>query len=241
MGSQGLDGKNFSESRNMKNILILFAICLILTKLASAYDPAYDAYNPEDMGSVTVISDGAGFPSTITRWKSTRIQSTASGTATHFIIRVGSNNIGSVPIGFAVYSGTSGERDPIGRLLIRGYYPSFTFTRAGYYALPFTSAEGLEISAGQYYHLAYLLTPGDEQAESGWRISADNPPPKWFSDCKGDACNADEPPGVGEEFWNGQYWPSSAGWAMGLLDSSTVLNTPPGTDSGDPIDSSGDD
>jgi hypothetical protein len=85
-------------------------------------------------------------------------------------------------------------------LLIRGYYPSYSFSSAGYYALPFTSAESIQISAGSYYHLVYLLTPGDKAAQSGWRIG-----------------NDPSPPGVGGEFWNGQYWPSSAGWPMGLV------------------------
>jgi PKD repeat protein len=208
-----------------KSMLISFAM-LILSNLAWAYDPIYTESSPENMGTVPAIHDDSGIPSTMTRWKSARVQATRSGAATHFIIRVGSNNVGSVPIGFAVYSGTSGERDPIGPLLIRGYYASYNFTTAGYYALPFTSEESIPIVSGNYYHLVYLLTPGDEAAQSGWRIDAPSPPPKWFSNCTKDDCRADEPPGVGGEYWNDQYWPTSAGWAMGLLDTISGIQSP---------------
>ena len=210
-----------------KLIFISFAV-LFLPTFAFSYDPIYIANNPENMGSIPAIHDGDGFPSSIMSWKSCRVQATESGTATHFIIRVGSNNIGSVPVGFAVYAGTAGERDPIGELLIRGYYPSYNFTSAGYYALPFTSAESLEITSGSYYHIVYLLTPGDEAAASGWRVPNEPYiPPKWFSNCRGADCNADEPPGVGGEYWEEQFWPSSAGWAMGLLDASNGHPEPP--------------
>lgn len=202
----------------MKTLLLSFLFSLALPMVAFAYEAMYDSYRPESLGDVPAIHDGDGIPSTMTRWKSSRMRATQNGVATHFVIRVGSNNVGSVPVGFAVYSGTSGERDPIGPLLIRGYYPSYTFSRAGYYALPFTSAESIEIEAGNYYHLVYLLTPGDETAASGWRINASSPPVKWFSNCTKSRCNANEPPGVGGEYWNDQYWPSSAGWAMGLID-----------------------
>jgi hypothetical protein len=202
----------------MKNSILIIIVLLLIPTMLFAYDPLYDGMNPEKLGNVPVIDDGSGIPSTMTRWKSNRIQATEDCKATHFIIRVGSNNVGSVPVGFAVYSGTSGERDPIGDLLIRGCYPSYNFTNAGYYAFPFTSAESIEIVSGNYYHLVYLLTPGDESSTSGWRLSDGPYPPKWASDCHGDACNANEPPGVGDEFWNVQYWPSSAGWAMGLLE-----------------------
>jgi hypothetical protein len=206
----------------MKNSILIIIVLLLIPTMLFAYDPLFDGMNPENMGNIPAIHDGSGIPSTMTRWKSSRIQATRNGRATHFIIRVGSNNVGSVPVGFAIYSGTSGERDPIGNLLIRGYYPLYNFTNAGYYAFPFTSAESIEIVSGNYYHLVYLLTPGDESATSGWRLSDGPYPPKWFSDCHGDACNANEPPGVGAEFWNGQYWPSSAGWAMGLLDGTNL-------------------
>jgi len=118
----------------MKNLkLIAFALILI-SRSAFAYDPVFTVDNPESLGNIPVIYDGGGIPSTMTRWKSIRVQATTNGRATHFIIRVGSSNIGSVPVGFAVYAGTSGERDPIGTLLIRGYYDSFNFGNDGYYA-----------------------------------------------------------------------------------------------------------
>lgn len=212
-------------------LIILILICSSAQSLA--YDPIYLQNITENSGDIPVVHDGNGIPSTMTRWKSSRIRATGSGVATHFIIRVGKDDVGSVPVGFAVYSGSSGERDPIGPLLIRGYYESYNFTSAGYYALPFTSGESIEIVSGNYYHLTYLLTPGNEQAESGWRVGEESPPPKWFSNCKGDDCSANEPPGVGEEYWNDQYWPSSAGWAMGLLDSSSGIN---GDDTPDYLD-----
>jgi hypothetical protein len=93
----------------MKNILTLFFIVLLLRGMALAFEPAYDADNPQDIDRVPVIQDGPGIASTMTRWKSSRIQASASGRVTHFIIRIGSANVESVPVGFAVYSGTAGE------------------------------------------------------------------------------------------------------------------------------------
>jgi hypothetical protein len=192
---------------------ILFILCLT----SWAYGQLFDANDPTNLGSTPAIFDGRGIPSTSTRWKSVRVQATTTAMATHFIIRVGSSGVGAVPVGFAVYAGTPAYSDPIGRLLIRGYYPSYNFTQPGYYAFPFTSDSSLQINAGTYYHLVYLLTPENEGAASGWRV--DSPlPPKWGSQCNRADCDANMPPGVGMERWSIFYGqPSSASWAMGLL------------------------
>ncbi len=137
----------------MNKLILISFMTLLFTTSASAYVPLYDVGDPTNLGSVPATHDGAGIPSTMTRWKSSRVQATQSGTATHFIIRVGSANVGSVPVGFAVYAGTAGEQDPIGALLIRGYHAAHNFTGVGYYALPFTSAESMEVVAGNQNHL----------------------------------------------------------------------------------------
>ncbi len=193
---------------------LIFILFIFVASQAWGYDPIYDANNPSDMGDVPVIDDGSGINSTSTRWKSTQLQATMSGTVTHFIVRIG-NPPGTVPIGFAVYADVNNA--PANVPLIRGYYSAYNFSSSGYYAMPFVGSVTLDITAGAYYHLVYLLTPGNESAQSGHRITE---PPfhiKWGSNCKGSACSEDTPPGTNGEYWNFEYVFGSAGWACGLL------------------------
>lgn len=193
--------------------LILFLFIFIATQ-AWGYDPIFNANNPADMGDVPAIYDGGGGSSTSTKWKSSQVQATMSGTVTHFIVRIG-DPPGLVPIGFAVYADVN--NDPADTPLIRGYFSSYDFSSSGYYAMPFLNSETLEVTAGTYYHIVYLLTPGDESAQSGYRVSDSPAPIKWGSDCHGADCRGDSPPGINGEYWNFEYTPASAGWACGLL------------------------
>lgn len=168
-----------------------------------AFEILFESNNPSDSGTVPVLYDGDGIPSTSTRWKSSRLLASSSGTATHFIIRVGSNGIGTQPVGFAVYASTGPDFDdpPANTPLIRGYIPSYDFNvnGAGYYAFPFNDDATLAVNSGTWYHVVYLLTPGSESLSSGWRVGDGPPPAKWGSRCHGIGCDPDMPPGVGSE------------------------------------------
>jgi hypothetical protein len=196
----------------LKVLIFLFSIIVVFP--VWGYDVLFDADDPTDMGDVPAIHDGNGGLSTSTRWKSSQVQATMSGTVTHFIVRIG-NPPGIVPIGFAVYADVG--NDPADMPLIRGYYASYDFSSSGYYAIPFVNSATLDVTAGTYYHIVYLLTPGNPEAASGHRVTDTPHPIKWASDCKAAACSEDSPPGVNGETWNFEYDPDSGGWACGLL------------------------
>lgn len=194
----------------------------------AAYDPAYDADNPTDLGTMLIrydssvtspscsdlFSTSCGSASTSTRWKSIRVQATSSGTATHFVIQTGAT-LSNKDVGFAVYAdGGSGEAP--GTPLGRGYYASYVFGTRGFYALPFTSVSSISIVSGSYYVLVYFIEPGSEADTSGWRLSNGPYPEKWGSQCSAEGCDADMPPGYGTETWSIEY-AGSASWGMGLL------------------------
>jgi hypothetical protein len=208
----------------MKRLIIIFFILLI--SQGYAYDVLYDASSPSNLGMFASDFNPTCGASTSTRWKSVRVRATASGNATHFLVKVGSNNIGSVPIGFAVYAGTGGYNDPIGALLKRGYVASYSFGNAGWYAFPFLNNETVSVISGNYYHLVYLLTPDNEGLASGCRQSSGTVPPKWASNCSND-CNPEAPPGVGGESWSFQYEAGSAPWVAGLLITAAGDSMPP--------------
>jgi len=226
----------------MKKITIMFLIIsssilflYILAVSVYAAEPLFDADNPADLGTVAAsyqpALDQGGW---LTQWKTVRVQATSSGTVTHFLIKLcGTTGITTSPVGFAVYEGTSGYNDPVGTLIARGYYAAYSFgSGAGWYALPFNIVPTtFTVTAGNYYHLTYLI----ERIEAGENYcranNADPYPPKWLPSCSGGNCLPETPPGVGGVTWTGQFPSSSAPWVMGLLgvagDGDIVPPSPP--------------
>jgi len=185
-------------------IILVVASCLVHVMpdtFVSAYEIVYDANDPADLGNVPVIHDGNGIPSTSTRWKSARLQATSTGTATHFIIRIGSNNIGTHPVGYAVYASTGPNYDdpPADTPLVRGFVDDYSFGNSGYYAFPFNNDNTLAVTQGTWYHLVFLLAPELETLQSTWRIGDPPSPAKWGSRCSKADCDPNQPPGVGSE------------------------------------------
>ncbi len=210
----------------MTRILMLL---FILPSMLYAAEPLFDANDLARMGTVVGSYQPAqDFLSSVTAWKSVRVQATASGIATHFLVKIlSTTNITTVPIGVAVYAGTSGYDDPIGPLLARAYYASYRFgSGAGWYAIPFTNPETFEVTLGNYYHLAFLINPEATALNFARANNAAPYPPKWNSNCSGAACSETAPPGTGSEYWNFQYDNNSAPWVMGLLSAGGSGNGP---------------
>jgi len=207
----------------------LSVILIFLPTLAYGAVPMFDPSNPDELGSVVASYEPQeDSPSSMSRWKSVRVQATSSGVVTHFLIKiVSTTDITRAPVGFAVYNGTSGYYDPIGSLVARGSYEDYRFgSGAGWYALPFTHPASFQVTAGAYYHLVYLLNPEATASNVARANNADPYPPKWASSCHAEDCAESVPPGVGSETWNFQYGSGSAPWVMGLLSSEGAVTTP---------------
>ena len=220
------------------------AMCFLFVFLANPAFAIYDSNDPTDMG--TVLADNNLTPpesspgdSCGNRWKSTRVQASASGTATHFILWITSTGgRQSGGIGCAVYEGTSNYNDNPGQLKVAAYHPSFNISNGtGFYAIPFTSTPGsASIVAGRWYHLAYYI---DQNCDSSFigtaRDNTGEPTPaKWASACKYPSCTAAHPPDDGvEPDWNFQYDSPSAPYDVGILSiDGPGPNEPPDAPSG---------
>lgn len=207
----------------MKSAAIV--IVLLIASPCFGYEILFHATDPANNGTVAAMHgtaeqtvDAASVPQ---RWKSVRAQASASGTATHFLIRIATSSANSLPVGFAVYASTgSGGSNPPGNTpLALGYLPSYTFTATGWYAFPFTDDATMEVTSGTYYHLTYMINEDDLYADpDGSRIGSPAAD-KWFPDCQGTGCEYDEPPGVGSEptYADENNYATSASWQQGLL------------------------
>ncbi len=204
------------------------AVCFVLVLLAGPAFALYDADDPQDMG--TILADNELTPpesapgsSCGARWKSTRVQAVASGTATHFILWImdtGGHSAGK--IGCSVHEGTSNYYERPGALKLAAYHPSFDISNGpGFYAIPFTSSPGgTEIVAGRWYHLSYYVEQNCSASFIGTARDNSGPPApaKWASTCKYPTCSAAHPPNDGTEpDWHFQYDPPSAPYDVGIL------------------------
>jgi hypothetical protein len=138
------------------------------------------------------------------------MQAQASGTATHFLIKIAAN-MANASIGFGVWTGSSNADTAPGTLLIYGVYDSFTFSSgAGWYAIPFTSASTLAITSGTWYDLAFYEST---EASIFCRANNDSPFPSKWGPTVSHLYN--DPPQSAD--WNLHFANTSAPWIMGLL------------------------
>jgi hypothetical protein len=169
-------------------------------------------------------------------WKSVRIQATASGTASHFIVYMYNKNTwdgdqSSKDVGAAVYADAGSGVNP-GALLSSLYEANYDFDAAGTAAgvsnnfwLAFALDTPIEIESGTYYHLTLLIEDTDDVGTAD-RIyhGRDNDcacPDKWFTN-NPDNDTADHPPDDGTEpDWAAQFDQESPAYTWGLIDANT--------------------
>ena len=197
----------------MKRIIIVSFLLLFLSVSALGYDVTYvgDATYPLDpsTGSLAAIydDDGAGCAANISRWKSVRVQATASGTVTHYLVKVGGSMTGA-NMGYGVWQGYSNAATQPGSLLISGVQTGVNLSSgAGWYALPFTADATLSVTAGQYFYLGFYES-GEQN--NFCRDDDETFPPKWVD--SDDEKTYDHP-----ELVTLTTSEDSASWMMGLL------------------------
>ena len=123
----------------MKRVLVCLLILLCTGTAFADPDPRY-------VGTLlghNVFSQWAAHdPGTNHLWKSLRVEAIASGSATHFVVKMSAKLAAGTPwigdqsskdVGWALYSGTSGYTDAVGSLIASGYEANHNFEADTHY------------------------------------------------------------------------------------------------------------